>query len=78
MGLRCQGLFVCVRRKEQQRRYCDSFQQFLGLSRLSPPLPHRLHLPRCGGGSAFVTVGLAAAFFWSFKQSACVPPDLVL
>lgn len=38
-GLGWQGLFGGLRRKEQQRRCCDFFQQFLGLSRRSQPLP---------------------------------------
>lgn len=49
-----QGLFGGPRRKERRRRrrYCDFFQQFLGLSGRSQPLPPRPHLPRCGGGSS--------------------------
>lgn len=37
------------------------FQQFLGLSRRSQPLPLRLHLPRCGGGSKQLGLSLPTA-----------------
>lgn len=37
------------------------FQQFLGLSRRPQPLPPRLHLPRCGGGSKQLGLSLPTA-----------------
>lgn len=41
-----------------------SFQQFLGLSRRSQPLPPRLHLPCCGGGSVVLAARLVGFFFF--------------
>lgn len=62
-GLGWQGLFGGLRRKEQQRRCCDFFQQFLGLSRRSQPLPPRLHLPCCGGGQCLHCCARLLGFF---------------
>lgn len=83
-GLGWQGLFGDPWRKEQRRRCCDFFQQFLGLSRRSQPLPPRLHLPCCGGGSVFIAARLlgffsASILTWGdyFPQVSAVPWDRV-
>lgn len=68
-GLGWQGLFGGLRRKEQQRRCCDFFQQFLGLSRRSQPLPPRLHLPCCGGGQVFTATRLVGFFCCDLKDT---------
>lgn len=71
-----QGLFGGLRRKEPRRRwYCDFFQQFLGLSRRSEPLPPRLHLPRCGGGSVFLAARLIATYYRGLKPKICDSPE---
>lgn len=54
-----------------------SFQQFLGLSRRSQPLPPRLHLPCCGGGSVVLAARLVGFFFFFFCRDlnlgSCFP-----